>query len=194
MASFTKQAIQESFVKLLDERPLNQITVRDIVEDCGVNRNTFYYHFADIPTLLTELITRRADALIARYGTVETLEECLLAAVEFALEHRRAVLHIYRSTNRDVFEEHLMRVSRYVVEAYAESAIGQVPIRAEDREVLVRFFQCECFGQTMAWLADGMGYDVEAQLARLCQITQGMTEEMVCRCVRDRAETPPARG
>ena len=31
MASFTRKAIQEAFLKLLDARPLNQITVKDIV-------------------------------------------------------------------------------------------------------------------------------------------------------------------
>lgn len=51
MANFTKRAIRDSFVKLLNERPLSQITVKDIVDDCGVNRNTFYYHFRDIPDL-----------------------------------------------------------------------------------------------------------------------------------------------
>ena len=40
MSSLTRKAIIESFLKLLDERPLNRIYVRDIVEDCGVNRNT----------------------------------------------------------------------------------------------------------------------------------------------------------
>ena len=44
MPNFTKKAIRESFIKLLNERPLNKITVKDIVEDCGVNRNSFYYH------------------------------------------------------------------------------------------------------------------------------------------------------
>ena len=45
MPNFTQKAIKESFIKLLNEKPLHQITVKDIVEDCGVNRNTFYYHF-----------------------------------------------------------------------------------------------------------------------------------------------------
>ena len=45
MANFTKKAIQESFLRLLMERPLSQITVKDVVADCGVNRNTFYYYF-----------------------------------------------------------------------------------------------------------------------------------------------------
>ena len=52
MPNFTKMAIKATFIKLLNERPLNRITVKDIVEECGVNRNSFYYHFEDIPALL----------------------------------------------------------------------------------------------------------------------------------------------
>ena len=42
MQNFTKKAIKETFVTLLDQRPLNRITVKDIVETCGINRNSFY--------------------------------------------------------------------------------------------------------------------------------------------------------
>ena len=52
MPAFTKKAIADSFLKLLREKPLDKITIKDIVEDCGINRNTFYYHFEDIPALV----------------------------------------------------------------------------------------------------------------------------------------------
>ena len=41
VTSLTKRAIRASFLKLLNERPLNKITVKDIVTACGINRNTF---------------------------------------------------------------------------------------------------------------------------------------------------------
>ena len=41
MPNFTRKAIQEAFITLLNERPLKQITVKDIVDTCGINRNTF---------------------------------------------------------------------------------------------------------------------------------------------------------
>ena len=50
MSGFTKQAIQASFLKLLDTYPLRDITVRMITEDCGINRKSFYYHDQDIFT------------------------------------------------------------------------------------------------------------------------------------------------
>lgn len=66
MANFTKKAIRDSFVKLLNEKPLKQITVRDIVEDCGVNRNTFYYYYQDLPQLLESVINENCSGFLIR--------------------------------------------------------------------------------------------------------------------------------
>ena len=39
--SSTKAAIKASFVKLLQTHPLKDLTVKEIVQDCGVNRPYF---------------------------------------------------------------------------------------------------------------------------------------------------------
>ena len=57
MPSFTRKAIMQSFMKLVDQRPINKVTIKDIVEDCGINRNTFYYYYHDIYALLEELFS-----------------------------------------------------------------------------------------------------------------------------------------
>ena len=103
MSKLTEQAIKASLLKLLAERPLSRITVKDIVEDCGINRNSFYYHFADIPTLLEQIITDQAEKIIADHPTVETLEQCMEVAISFALDYKKAALHIYNSANRDFY-------------------------------------------------------------------------------------------
>ena len=77
MPVHTKEAIKNSFLKLLNERPLNQVTVKAIVDDCGINRNTFYYHFAYIPTLATEIIMENADRIIHEYANPDSPEACL---------------------------------------------------------------------------------------------------------------------
>lgn len=183
MTSPAKEAVKASFLKLLEERPLREITVKDIVQSCGVNRNTFYYHFRDIPALLEELITDQANRIIAAQGPALSLADCLETAARFALERRQAVLHINQSAHRDLFELCLMDVCRRVVEDYAAAAIGSVPIPPEDRAVIIRFYQCECFGQVMAWLNDGMRYDIGKQFRRLCYLGEGMTERMLRRAM-----------
>lgn len=178
-----REAIKAAFLRLLEERPLREITVKDIVQGCGVNRNTFYYHFKDIPALLEELITDQAERIIAAQGPALSLADCLETAARFALERRQAVLHINQSAHRDLFELCLMDVCRRVVEDYAAAAIGSVSISRSDRAVIIRFYQCECFGQVMAWLNDGMRYDIGRQFRRLCQLGEGMTERMLRRAM-----------
>ena len=149
----------------------------------AVSQRSLYYHFRDIPALLEDLITDQADRIIAAQGPALSLADCLETAARFALDHRQAVLHINQSAHRDLFELCLMDVCRRVVEDYAAATAGGVPIPAEDRAVIIRFYQCECFGQIMAWLNDGMRYDLGKQFRRLCYLGEGMTERMLKRAM-----------
>ena len=35
-----------------------------IVEECGINRNSFYYHYQDLPALIEEMIERSITSMI----------------------------------------------------------------------------------------------------------------------------------
>ena len=63
MSAFTKRAIKSTFLELLNQKTLDKITVKDIVETCGINRNTFYYYYADIYDLLEQLFTVHTDCI-----------------------------------------------------------------------------------------------------------------------------------
>lgn len=55
MSQLTKKAIREAFLRQINKMPFDKITVKSIAEDCGINRNTFYYHYQDIYQLLDEI-------------------------------------------------------------------------------------------------------------------------------------------
>lgn len=46
-SAVTKKALARSFKELLQKQPLDKISIRDITEQSGMNRNSFYYHFQD---------------------------------------------------------------------------------------------------------------------------------------------------
>ena len=52
MSLNTKQQLANALKSLMQTKPLEKITIKDIVIFCGVNRQTFYYHFKDINDLL----------------------------------------------------------------------------------------------------------------------------------------------
>lgn len=185
MANFTKQAIKSSFLKLLNEKPLNRISVRDIVEDCGINRNSFYYHFQDIPALLTEIITDETDRLIAAYPSIGSLDECFAVAFQFAKDNRRAVSHIYHSVNWDIFERSAMKLCGYVVETYLDTAFPDRQLPQEDRQVLVRFLKNQLFGMSVDWICGGMQDEALEELKRALELCRGMPE-LILRNAKER--------
>lgn len=184
MPNFTEKAIKQAFLELLGERPLAQITVRDIVEKCGINRNSFYYHYADLPALIEEIVREEADRIIAQYAGADSLETCLNAAVDFAKNHQRAILHIYRSVNREIFETHLWEVCGYLVEAYGNTVFADHAVSAADRALILRLYRCECFGVVLEWMNGGMKADVGGDIRRLCELRSGVTEMMIARSLQ----------
>lgn len=182
MASFTRKAIMEAFVALLNEKPLNKITIKDIVEACGINRNTFYYHFQDVPDLIEAIVKEEIDAIIEKNASVSSYEDSLNIAIEFILKNRRATLHMYNSANRDIYERYLMQLCQYLVETFMNTMFGDCKVSAFDRDVIVRSYKCHCFGLFIDWLETGLKEDIRPKLHRLCELRRGMIEEMIDRC------------
>lgn len=179
MPNSARQAIKDAFLTLLDQRPLNRITVKDIVELCGVNRNSFYYHFEDLPALLDEIVSEQLLELIRLHPTVDSLEQGLDAAVAFLLRNRRSVLHIYNSVSRDLFERYLMEMCRYVVSTYIETGLAGKKIDPQDRELLIRYHRCECFGNMIDWLNSGMEEDISGYFHRIYELKRGWEQELL---------------
>ena len=64
MANKTKHAIKEALVRLLDDRPFDKISVRDLVDECGISRNTFYYHYHDVYEVLEDIFEEETGKTI----------------------------------------------------------------------------------------------------------------------------------
>lgn len=182
MANFTKKAIEDSFIKLLTERPLSQITVKDIVTDCGINRNTFYYHFESIPNLIETVVEEDAATIIQTYPTVDNFGDCLDAVIDTILSKKRAVMHIYHSINRDIYEMYLWKVCDYAIEAYLSTVLMGHKIKENDLEIIKNYLSSLGFGIISNWLRNDMSDDIRSSLARLMDIKQGMLKEMIERC------------
>ncbi len=181
MSAFTKQAIKDTFMRLLEERPLREITVKMIASECGINRNTFYYHYQDLPELVEEILFDEADRIKREHPTTSSVQEALDTAIAFASQHRKAILHIYDSVNRDIFERYLWKVCNQGLDDYIHSAADFREVSSSDAELVGAFYKYACFGMIMAWLGSHMASDIHAQVDRFYFLHRGMADEMLRR-------------
>jgi len=181
MSLSKKDIIKESFLALLEQYPLSQITVKDIVEASGVNRNTFYYHFADLPTLIESIVMDETAKIVETHQTWESIEEAVIAALDFTLQHKKAVMHLYNSNNRDIFNQYFMQISRHVITDYFDTLTQDIKISDADKELLIHYHTCLAFGQAVDWVSNGMTKDIKKQFERLCVLYKGIPEEVIKR-------------
>ena len=177
MSSFTKEVIIKTLFELLNEKPLAKITVKDIVERCGVNRNTFYYHFRDISDVVECALKREVDKAFEQPVEIYSVLECLEVLVNLIGENRKAMLHIYGSLQRENFTNALDKMCQYIVSQYAEHNFDPEILEKEEVKVLMHFYKCVMTGVMLDWMDHRMSYDLTEYAEKLRELYENTFEK-----------------
>ncbi|MBQ9329946.1 MAG: TetR/AcrR family transcriptional regulator C-terminal domain-containing protein [Oscillibacter sp.] len=153
MAQKTKQALVAAFKRLLVKRPLDKITVKDIVEECGVNRQTFYYHFHDIYDMVGWALRDVAEQLL-RWDDQNWDWNTAVEALMDVLRQDRLVLNVYHSVGHGVVSDFLEQTMYpYVMRVVRSQGMDMTPpAREEDMELVCEVCTLTCTGILMTWI------------------------------------------
>lgn len=112
MSQFTKKAIIDSFVELSAQMPIEKITIKKITDNCGINRNTFYYYFQDLYALKEEIIYTKAEKLLknADFSSAESWKASLRIIGAYAVKNEAFIKNLFQSMGRDAFGDYMTDV------------------------------------------------------------------------------------
>lgn len=79
-----KTAVADAFQELLARKDVDKITVKDLVEACGISRQTFYYHFRDIVDVMEWKARREMERLLPEHLKAASPREAMGRFVDFA--------------------------------------------------------------------------------------------------------------
>ena len=166
MPKFTKVAIANSFMKLLNQKSFDAITVKDIADDCQINRNTFYYNFDDIYALVDEILQTEINMIAEQHIPYSSWTQGLLHTCSFALENKKAIIHLHNSTRCQLVEKYLERAIYDVVIQFAKRQSEDINISEEDMEFIAGFYTFALVGLLKNWISGGMTEDFEAVISK----------------------------
>lgn len=173
MAQTTKKALAASLKKLLTEKPLDKITVIDIVEDCEVNRQTFYYHFKDIYDLVEWIYTSEATKALDGKKTYDTWQQGILQVFEYVLENKTFVKNTYNSINREHLERYLYNETFNLLIGVVEEKAASMTVREDDKAFIADFYKYGFVGIMLDWIRTGMKEEPSAIVERLSFLIHG---------------------
>jgi len=192
----TKDNIIKAFWNLLESKPYNKITVNDIATQAGINRNTFYYHFQDIPDLFEKTIEYWVNETMEeaiRIGASTTVELVALI-VKKCRESKSAIYNTYNSVHREALQEHLNRLVRTICDQYVDVSFSDVPAEPEDLRILKKYNKCMIIGIIYDWLDDGMEYDLVEDVKRITELFYSSIEDTMRSHALQRSSAPIGTG
>ena len=179
MAQATKKRIMDGFLELLEQRPLDKISVVDIADHCGINRNTFYYYYCDVYALIRELMEVRAQQLITNNQKDLNWIEITREVTSFFRTHRRTVYHLFHSSQRDLLEDHIYDVTYACAESLVRRTAAGLSVSEADLRAVTLFFTSSLLGMISRWLRFGMKDDAEQLGERTGVLLEGTLRRML---------------
>ncbi len=156
---YTRMVVTGSFVKLLSEKPMSKITVKEICELADINRATFYKYYADTYDLLTKI----EEEMIAdintylygvQYGSTGSILEGTLEKIFSYVRDNAELCNVLLSDSSDFqFSKKIVEV---VQRGYLEAWSTQQPALPKDVEYAFTFAAFGSIGVIRRWMNEGM--------------------------------------
>lgn len=173
----SKKLINDALADLLIEKPLDKITVTDVVSRADINRGTFYAHYKDIPDVVDHLIEKTfsviREAMISTSVTEINPEHTLLSTIQAILEEDISFYRkILNSNAATIMQERLVAV---VSEFMLEHMEQFYPGKQEESQIAIRF----CAGGLSNLYRDWFSGKLPYTLAEMTQAGETLIQRII---------------
>lgn len=151
----TKEVIAESFLELAAEKPINKISVVDIVGNCSLTKPTFYRYFKDKYDLIAWIYVRETQKNVDKIGTDGYLwRDTLLDGLRYYERNRKYMVNALKHTSgKDSFLDQINEADIGFITAEIKKKL-RVDRLPDELSEMVKIY-CYGTGQYLyAWLMD----------------------------------------
>ena len=141
-----KTQIADTFSELLEKEDIDKITVTQLIEECQISRQTFYYHFHDIMDVLEWTFKRSTQILVQRSLESQDRIGALKEYLSFVRLHHRKLKRLVDSKEWFQIEGMMVDAVQVYLEKVAQGKISDLRLSYEDVQVMLRFFACGMVG------------------------------------------------
>ena len=148
-----------SLKKLLEKKMLDHITVKDIVEDCGVTRQTFYYHFTDIYQLVEWEYKKIISEATANKYDINTWQQGYCQVLKNMRENKLLFMSAYRSIQKEFLEAFMYNVLYEVIYPMVEEQAKGMTVDEKHKDFIAHFYCLALVAIDLDWVKNGMKED-----------------------------------
>lgn len=169
----TKNALAHSLKSLMEHTPLNKITVKHLVENCGVNRQTFYYHFQDIYALLGWIYQTEAVESLTEYRSYSTWTDGFYKIFCYIENNKTFCRNTLNSLGRTHLDVYLYEVTHNLIMGVIDELACGIKVCGEDKEFVANFYTLAFTGLIIQWMRGNMQEPPKQIIEKLSELIEG---------------------
>ncbi len=181
MSLSTKQALANALRQMMTIKPIDKITVKDLVEICGVNRQTFYYYFDDVYDLLEWVFEEDADRVLPHKVVYTRWREDVLTFMDYLKQNSAFTLNVYNSGSRIYMLRYLQEKMETCIRSFAIIVSEDSNINRQDFEFVIKFYSQCAIGFISQWMDMGMKLQPEITTERILRVMDQSVENFLAR-------------
>ena len=181
MAHSTKEALGAALKQMLAIKPIEKITIKDLVEICGVNRQTFYYHFDDVYDLLEWVFEEDANRVLPHEIVYDHWREDVTLFFTYLKDNSSFALNIYNSHSRTYMLRYYKRRLQQCIRGFAVIVCETRNVDRSDFDFVVELYANMIVGLISQWLDAGMPIPKDFTHDRLMRVLDNSVENLMDR-------------
>jgi AcrR family transcriptional regulator len=150
MSQLTRKAIMKCTLELAEKKSLKKITIKDIADECGITRSTFYYHFSDIYDVLDGVVQAKIDEFNEEYNG--EMDKVLMRFIEYSIIHRKVWANLFDARGREWLEKYVKTRIHYLALLQIRKMSEGYILSIKDVEIICSFYEEAIFGLLIRWI------------------------------------------
>ena len=183
----TEHKLAETLREMMQETPLDEISVVALTKRCHIYRQTFYYHFYGVDDLLAWVFEQDANKALPETINSDTVadgwRECVVIYFKYLKDNASTVLNVYQSGKRSYMIDYFRTRLKGVIQQFANLATADMNVSWEDMEFVVDFYSQTVTGLIVMWMENNLVlpplYTEERCLKALEGTIERLTERIV---------------
>ncbi len=157
MTDFTKIALADGLMKLLETKSLDKITIGELADTVGVHRQTFYYHFTDIYDLVRWAIQRTLKKYITQDDYFSLSPDARHRLFIEIMRHRNIMMNLYRGMDEARIRMMLSEVlDPWVTNTIRRCVKAEWALPEDELRFATSFISSGSIGIILEWLSTGL--------------------------------------
>lgn len=169
----TKKAIANGIKELTKKKSFDKITVQDITEICGLNRQTFYYHFQDKYELVDWIYYNEAISIIVNDLTYDNWDEKVLEMLIKMKNEDYFYENTMKASLENEFREYLYHVTCELFCDIIDRIDENGALNQDNKRFIAEFYTFGIVGIIISWVQNGMKESPEYIISHLKNLAYG---------------------